>query len=54
MTDVNVEAIAAQVGEVIFFGEEDHIGLYSSIMKGVGERPAHEPAAGNHPPNPWP
>ena len=41
VTDVNVEAIAAQVGEVfkrIFFGEEDHIELYSSIMKGVGER----------------
>ena len=40
VTDVNVEAIAAQVGEVfkrIFFGE-DHIELYSSIMKGVGER----------------
>ncbi|MBS0452862.1 MAG: aminotransferase class I/II-fold pyridoxal phosphate-dependent enzyme [Proteobacteria bacterium] len=41
VTDVNVESIAAQVGEVfkrIFFGEEDHIELYSAIMKGVGER----------------
>lgn len=41
VTDVNVEDIAARVGEVfkrIFFGEEDHIELYSSIMKGVGER----------------
>ena len=43
VTDVNVEAIAAQVGEVfkrIFFGEEDHIELYSSIMKG-GRAPPH-------------
>ena len=41
VTDVNVEDIAARVGEVfkrVFFGEEDHIELYSSIMKGVGER----------------
>ncbi|MFT3721764.1 aminotransferase class I/II-fold pyridoxal phosphate-dependent enzyme [Pseudorhodoferax sp.] len=41
VTDVSVEDIAARVGEVfkrIFFGEEDHIELYSSIMKGVGER----------------
>jgi arginine decarboxylase len=41
VTDVNVEDIAARVGEAfkrIFFGEEDHIELYSSIMKGVGER----------------
>ena len=35
------QVIAARVGEVfkrVFFGEEDHIELYSSIMKGVGER----------------
>ena len=41
VTDVSVEDIAARVGEVfkrIFFGEEDHIELYSAIMKGVGER----------------
>jgi arginine decarboxylase len=41
VTDVNVEEIAARVGEVfkrIFFREEDHTELYSSIMKGVGER----------------
>ncbi|MEN2473852.1 aminotransferase class I/II-fold pyridoxal phosphate-dependent enzyme [Burkholderia sp. GS2Y] len=41
VTDVSVEDIAARVGEVfkrIFFGEEDHIELYSSIMKGVSER----------------
>lgn len=41
VTDVSVEEIAARVGEVfkrIFFGEEDHIELYSAIMKGVGER----------------
>ena len=41
VTDVNVEDIAARLGETfkrIFFGEEDHIELYSSIMKGVGER----------------
>ena len=41
VTDVSVEDIAARAGEVfkrIFFGEEDHIELYSSIMKGVGER----------------
>ncbi|KWZ39953.1 ornithine decarboxylase [Burkholderia savannae] len=41
VTDVSVEDIAARVGEVfkrIFFGEEDHIELYSSIMKGIGER----------------
>ncbi len=41
VTDVNVEDIAARLGETfkrIFFGEEDHIELSSSIMKGVGER----------------
>lgn len=41
VTDVNVEDIAARMGEVfkrIFFREEDHTELYSSIMKGVGER----------------
>ena len=41
VTDVNVEEIAARAGEIfkrIFFREEDHIELYSSIMKGVGER----------------
>ena len=41
VTDVHVEDIAARVGEVfkrIFFGEEDHVELYSAIMKGVGER----------------
>ncbi|MFT3812250.1 MAG: ornithine decarboxylase [Acidovorax sp.] len=41
VTDVSVEDIAARAGEVfkrIFFGEEDHIELYSAIMKGVGER----------------
>jgi len=41
VTDIHVEDIAARVGEVfkrIFFGEEDHVELYSSIMKGVGER----------------
>ena len=42
VTDVGVEDIAACVdGEVfkrIFFGEEDHIELYSAIMRGVGER----------------
>ena len=41
VTDVNVEEIAARTGEVfkrIFFREEDHTELYSSIMKGVGER----------------
>jgi len=41
VTDVNVEDIAARLGEIfkrIFFREEDHIELYSSIMKGVGER----------------
>jgi len=41
VTDVNVEEIAARAGELfkrIFFREEDHIELYSSIMKGVGER----------------
>jgi arginine decarboxylase len=41
VTDVNVEEIAAKAGEIfrrIFFREEDHAELYSSIMKGVGER----------------
>ncbi len=41
VTDVNVEEIAARAGEIfkrIFFREEDHVELYSSIMKGVGER----------------
>ncbi|MEG0481877.1 MAG: ornithine decarboxylase [Acinetobacter sp.] len=42
VTDVGVEDIAACVGgeifKRIFFGEEDHIELYSAIMKGVGER----------------
>ncbi|WP_418320220.1 aminotransferase class I/II-fold pyridoxal phosphate-dependent enzyme [Piscinibacter sakaiensis] len=41
VTDVNVEEIAARAGEIfkrIFFREEDHTELYSSIMKGVGER----------------
>ncbi|RQZ15137.1 ornithine decarboxylase [Burkholderia sp. Bp9031] len=41
VTDVSVEDIAARVGEVfkrIFFGEEDHLELYGSIMKGVAER----------------
>jgi len=41
VTDVNVEDIAARMGETfkrIFFGEEDHIELSSSIMKGVGDR----------------
>ncbi len=41
VTDVNVEEIAARAGEIfnrIFFREEDHVELYGSIMKGVGER----------------
>jgi arginine decarboxylase len=41
VTDANVEDVAARAGDVfkrIFFGEEDHVELYSSIMKGVGER----------------
>jgi arginine decarboxylase len=41
VTDVNVEDIAARLGETfkrIFFREEDHIELYGSIMKGVAER----------------
>ncbi len=41
VTDVNVEEIAARAGEMfkrIFFREEDHTELYSSIMKGVAER----------------
>ena len=41
VTDNNVEEIAARAGEIfkrIFFREEDHIELYNSIMKGVGER----------------
>ena len=41
VTDVNVVNIAARLGNVfkrIFFREEDHTELYSSIMKGVGER----------------
>jgi arginine decarboxylase len=41
VTDVNVEEVAARVGEIfkrVFFREEDHTELYSSIMKGVGER----------------
>jgi arginine decarboxylase len=41
VTDVNVEEIAARAGEIfkrIFFREEDHVELYVSIMKGVGER----------------
>lgn len=41
VTDVNVEDVAARLGDVfkrIFFREEDHTELYSSIMKGVGER----------------
>jgi arginine decarboxylase len=41
VTDVNVEEIAARAGEIfkrIFFREEDHTELYSSIMKGVGQR----------------
>ena len=41
VTDVDVEDVAARVGEIfkrIFFREEDHTELYSSIMKGVGER----------------
>ena len=41
VTDVNVEDIAARLGETfkrIFFREEDHVELYSSIMRGVGER----------------
>ncbi len=41
VTDVNVEGIAARMGETfkrIFFREEDHTELYSSIMKGVAER----------------
>lgn len=41
VTDVNVEEIAARAGEIfkrIFFREEDHTELYSSIMKGVAER----------------
>lgn len=41
VTDVNVEDVAARLGEIfkrIFFREEDHTELYSSIMKGVGER----------------
>jgi len=41
VTDVNVEDIAARMGETfkrIFFREEDHTELYSSIMRGVGER----------------
>ncbi len=41
VTDVNVEEIAARTGETfkrVFFREEDHTELYSSIMKGVAER----------------
>jgi arginine decarboxylase len=41
VTDMNVEEVAARVGETfrrIFFREEDHTELYSSIMRGVGER----------------
>lgn len=41
VTDVNVEEIAGRVGDIfkrIFFREEDHTELYSSIMKGVGDR----------------
>ncbi len=41
VTDVNVEEIAARAGETfkrVFFREEDHTELYSSIMKGVAER----------------
>ena len=44
VTDDNVEEIAARAGEIfkrIFFREEDHIELYNSIMKGVGERYRH-------------
>ena len=38
---MNVEDVAAQVGDTfkrVFFREEDHVELYSSIMRGVGER----------------
>ncbi len=41
VTDMNVEAVAARVGETfkrVFFREEDHTELYSSIMRGVHER----------------
>lgn len=41
VTDLHVEDVAARVGAIfsrIFFGEEDHVELYSAIMKGVGER----------------
>ena len=41
VTDVNVEAIAARLGETfkrVFFREEDHTELYRSIMRGVAER----------------
>jgi arginine decarboxylase len=41
VTDVNVEDIAARLGETfrrVFFREEDHDELYRSIMRGVGER----------------
>ncbi len=40
-TDMNVEEIASRCGDTfkrIFFREEDHVELYSSIMRGVGER----------------
>lgn len=41
VTDINVEDVAARVGETfkrVFFREEDHTELYSSILRGVGER----------------
>jgi len=41
VTDVNVEEIAGRVGEIfkrIFFRDEDHTELYSSIMRGVSDR----------------
>jgi arginine decarboxylase len=41
VTDVSVEDTAARLGETfkrIFFREEDHTELYSSIMRGVAER----------------
>lgn len=41
VTDTNVEDVAARVGDTfrrVFFREEDHTELYSSIMRGVGKR----------------
>ncbi len=41
VTDMNVEDVAARVGDTfkrVFFREEDHTELYSSIMRGIEER----------------